>query len=94
MSVEPGRVPAPDGALKRRLWDQKIAAKQTVSTYVVMLDGGRLETLELTAAQAEGFECLTCRAQCGSGSGAFRPVGHIPSVGSVFECVACSDGVR
>lgn len=94
MSVEPGRVPAPDRALKRRMWDRMISAKQTVSTYAVLLDGGRLETLELTAAQAEGFECLTCKAQCGSGSGAFVPVGRIPSVGSVFECVACSGGVR
>lgn len=71
-----------------------ISAKQTVSTYAVLLDGSRLETLELTAAQAEGFECLTCKAQCGSGSGVFVPVGRIPSVGSVFECVACSGGVR
>jgi hypothetical protein len=76
------------------MWDRMISAKQTVSTYAVLLDGGRLETLELTAAQAEGFECLTCKAQCGSGSGAFRPVGRIPSVGSVFECGACSGGVR
>ena len=94
MSVEPGRIPAPDRAFKRRLWDRMIAAKQTVSTYAVMLDGGRLETLELTAAQAEGFECLNCKVQCGNGSSAFVPVGRIPSVGSVFECVACSGGVR
>jgi hypothetical protein len=71
-----------------------IAAKQTADTYAVMLDGGQLESLELTAAQAEGFKCLTCKAQCGSGSGAFRPVGRIPSVGSVFQCVACSGGAR
>ncbi|WNV82159.1 hypothetical protein [Umezawaea sp. Da 62-37] len=94
MSVEPGRIPAPDRAAKRRQWDQMISAKQTVSTYAVLLDGGRLETLELTAAQVEGFECLTCKVQCGSGSEAFQPVGRIPSVGSVFQCVACSGGAR
>ncbi|MFD9736671.1 hypothetical protein [Umezawaea sp. NPDC059074] len=69
-----------------------IAAKQTVSTYVVMLDGGELVTVELSAAQAEGYECVSCRARCSTGSGAFRPVGHIPSAGSVFRCVACLDG--
>ncbi|MFI6098699.1 hypothetical protein ACIA8G_24340 [Lentzea sp. NPDC051213] len=71
-----------------------IASKQTVSSYVVMLDGGSLETLELTAAQAEGFECLTCKAQCTTGAGAFQPVGRIPSVGSVFQCIKCLGGVR
>jgi hypothetical protein len=94
MSVEPGRIPAPDRTTKQLLWDQMIASKQTISAYAVMLDGGTLETLELTAAQAEGFECLTCRAQCSAGTGAFLPVGRIPSVGSVFQCVACSGGVR
>jgi hypothetical protein len=94
MSVEPGRINAPDKAQKRPMWDRMIAAKQTVSTYAVMLDGGELVTWELTAAQAEGFECLDCKAQCGTGSGAFRPVGRIPSVGSVFRCVACSGGAR
>ncbi|WP_112275213.1 hypothetical protein [Lentzea terrae] len=71
-----------------------ISSKQTVSSYVVMLDGGALETLELTAAQAEGFECLTCKAQCSAGTGAFLPVGRIPSVGSVFQCVKCAGGAR
>ena len=77
---------------KRAAWESMIAAKQTVSTYVVMLDGGELVTVELSAAQAEGYECVTCRAQCSTGSGGFRPVGHIPSAGSVFRCVACLDG--
>jgi len=94
MSVEPGRVPAPDRATKQLLWDRMIASKQTVSSYVVMLDGGSLETLELTAAQAEGLECLTCKAQCTTGTGAFEPVGRIPSVGSVFQCVKCVGGAR
>jgi flavoprotein len=71
-----------------------ISGKQTVSTYVVILDGGTVETLELTAAQAEGFECLTCKAQCTTGAGAFQPVGRIPSVGSVFQCVACLGGAQ
>ncbi|WP_156094236.1 hypothetical protein [Lentzea aerocolonigenes] len=71
-----------------------IASKQAVSSYVVMLDGGSLETMELTAAQAEGFECLTCKAQHTAGAGAFLPIGRIPSVGSVFQCVACSGGAR
>jgi flavoprotein len=94
MSVEPERIRALDKATKQLLWDRMIASKQTVSTYVVVLDGGSLETMELSAAQAEGFECLTCRAQCSSGAEAFVPVGRIPSVGSVFQCVACSAGAR
>lgn len=94
MSVEPGRIPAPDRATKQLLWDRMIASKQTVSSYVVMLDGGSLETLELTAAQAEGFECLTCKTQHTTESGAFQPVGRIPSVGSVFQCLKCAGGVR
>lgn len=68
--------------------------QQAVSSYVVILDGGTVETLELTAAQAEGFECLTCKAQCSDGGGTFVPVGRIPSVGSVFQCIACSVGAR
>jgi hypothetical protein len=71
-----------------------ISSMQTVSTYVVLLDDGGLETLELTAAQAEGFECLSCKAQCSNSGGAFVPVGRIPSVGSVFQCIACSVGAR
>ncbi|MFD4643128.1 hypothetical protein ACFWN2_37885 [Lentzea sp. NPDC058436] len=94
MSVEPERIRALDGDTKQLLWDRMIASKQTVSSYVVMLDGGSLETMELTAAQAEGFECLTCKAQHTADAGAFQPVGRIPSVGSVFQCVACSVGAR
>ncbi|SMD06612.1 hypothetical protein SAMN05660733_03803 [Lentzea albidocapillata] len=94
MSVEPERIRALDGATKQLLWDRMISSKQTVSSYVVMLDGGSLETMELTAAQAEGFECLTCKAQHTADAGAFQPVGRIPSVGSVFQCVACSGGAR
>lgn len=94
MSVEPGRTCAPDKALKQQRWDRLIASKQTVSTFAVMLETGELVSLDLTQAQAEGLECLTCKRQCGTGQGAFRPVGLIPSVGSVFECVACLDGVR
>ncbi|WP_090053748.1 hypothetical protein [Lentzea fradiae] len=71
-----------------------VSAKQTVSTYAVILDGDTVETLELTAAQAEGIECLTCKAPCSTGEGAFRPVGRIPSVGTVFQCVACLGGAR
>lgn len=62
---------------------------QAVDTYTVMVDGGELVTLELTQAQAEGFECLTCKRLCGKGVGAFRPVGFIPSMGAVFRCVGC-----
>jgi hypothetical protein len=94
MSVEPERIRALDGATKQLLWDRMISSKQTVSTYAVMLDDGTLETMELTAAQAEGFECLTCKAQQTTDAGAFQPVGRIPSVGSVFQCVACSGGAR
>ena len=94
MSVEPEHTRALDKATKQLLWDRMISSKQTVSSYAVILDGGTVETLELTAAQAEGFECLTCKAQCSNGAGAFVPVGRIPSVGSVFQCVACSVGVR
>ena len=94
MSVEPERSRALDGTTKQLLWDRMISGKQTVSSYVVILDGGTVETLELTAAQAEGFECLTCKAQCSNGAGAFQPVGRIPSVGSVFQCVACLGGAR
>jgi hypothetical protein len=94
MSVEPERIRALDGATKQLLWDRMIYSKQTISSYVVMLDGGSLETMELTAAQAEGFECLTCKAQCTTGTGAFQPVGRIPSVGSVFQCIKCAGGAR
>lgn len=94
MSVEPERIRALDGATKQLLWDRMISSKQAVSSYVVILDGGTVETLELTAAQAEGFECLTCKAQCSNGGGTFVPVGRIPSVGSVFQCIACSVGAR
>lgn len=94
MSVEPERIRALDGATKQLLWDRMISSKQTVSSYVVMLDGGSLETMELTAAQAEGFECLTCKVQCATGTGAFQPVGRIPSVGSVFQCIKCVGGAR
>lgn len=94
MSVEPGRTCAPDKALKQQRWDRLIASKQTVSTFAVMLENGELVSLDLTQAQAEGLECLTCKRQCETGQGAFRPVGRIPSVGTVFECVACLDGVR
>ncbi|SDP82626.1 hypothetical protein SAMN05421507_1166 [Lentzea jiangxiensis] len=87
MSVEPERIRALDG-------HQMISARQTVSTYAVMLDGGSLETMELTAAQARGFECLTCRAQHTATSGAFRSVGRIPSVGNVFQCLKCVGGAR
>ncbi|MDX8034625.1 hypothetical protein SK803_30785 [Lentzea sp. BCCO 10_0856] len=71
-----------------------ISGKQTVSSYVVMLDGGSLETMELTAAQAEGLECLTCKAQFATDAGDSQPVGRIPSVGSVFQCIECVGGVR
>ncbi len=94
MSVEPGRTCAPDKALKQQRWDRLIASKQTVSTFAVMLESGELVSLDLTQAQAEGLECLTCKRQCSTGQGAFRPVGLIPSVGTVFECVACSGGAR
>ncbi|MFJ8960555.1 hypothetical protein ACIRG5_14315 [Lentzea sp. NPDC102401] len=94
MSVEPERIRALDRATKQLLWDRVISSKQTVSSYVVMLDGGSLETMELTAAQAEGFECLICKTQQTTSSGAFRPVGRIPSVGSVFQCLTCAGGVR
>lgn len=94
MSVEPDRIRALDGATKQLLWDRMISSKQTVSSYVVILDGGTVETLELTAAQAEGFECLTCKAQCSNAAGTFVPVGRIPSVGSIFQCIACSVGAR
>ena len=94
MSVKPERIRALDGATKQLLWDRMISSKQTVSSYAVILDGGSLETMELTAAQAEGFECLTCKAQQTAASGAFRPVGRIPSVGSVFQCLECAGGAR
>ncbi|WP_086665494.1 hypothetical protein [Lentzea kentuckyensis] len=94
MSVEPERIRALDGATKQLLWDRMISSKQIISSYVVMLDGGSLETMELTAAQAEGFECLTCKAQCTTGTGAFQTVGRIPSVGSVFQCIKCAGGAR
>lgn len=94
MSVEPGRVVAPDAASKRRLWDQMIASKQTVSVYTVHLYDGDVVGMRLTQAQAEGYECLTCKVQCGQGSEAFRPAGYIPNVSSVFRCVACVDGAR
>ena len=94
MSVEPERIRALDRVTKQRLWDRMISSMQTVSSYVVLLDNGGLETLELTAAQAEGFECLTCKAQCSNSAGSFVPVGRIPSAGSVFQCIACSVGVR
>lgn len=87
MSVEPERIRALDG-------DRMISTRQAVSSYAVMLDGGSLETMDLTAAQAKGFECLTCRAQHTANSGAFRPVGRIPSVGSVFQCIECVGGAR
>lgn len=87
MSVEPERIRALDG-------DQMISTRQTVSTYAVMLDGGSLETMELTAAQAPSFECLICRAQHTAASGAFQPVGRISSVGSVFQCLKCAGGAR
>ncbi|WP_439662599.1 hypothetical protein ACSHWB_14780 [Lentzea sp. HUAS TT2] len=62
---------------------------QAVDTYTVMVDGGRVVSLELTQAQAEGFECLTCKRLCGNGLSAFRPVGFIPSTGMVFRCISC-----
>ena len=94
MSVEPGRICAPDVATKRRIWDQMIASKQTVSAYTVHMLDGDVVGMRLTQAQAEGYECLTCKTQCGQGSEAFRPVGNIPNVSRVFCCVACLDGVR
>lgn len=78
---------------KRAAWDRMIASKQAVSMYAVLLEHGELVTMELSAAQAEGFECMSCKAQCAKGAGAFRPVGRIPSVGSVFRCRACTDGL-
>ncbi|WP_258946800.1 hypothetical protein [Lentzea californiensis] len=65
---------------------------QVVDTYTVMVDGGGLVSFELTQAQAEGFECLTCKRLCGNGLSAFKPVGFIPSTGMVFRCVSCLDG--
>ena len=92
MSVEPGRIQAPDGTFKRLLWAQMIASKQTVSTYTVVFTDGDSDDLDLTEAQAEGFECLTCKAECGTGLGAFQPAGRINGFSSVFRCVACSGG--
>jgi hypothetical protein len=89
MSVEPGRIPAPDRALKKLKWARVIASKQAVSVYTVVFTGGDRHELELTEAQAEGFECLTCKSECATGSGAFRPVGKINGFNSVFRCVAC-----
>ncbi|GAA3637891.1 hypothetical protein GCM10022267_25470 [Lentzea roselyniae] len=78
-----------------------IAAKQDVDRYRVVLDNGHVEGMLLTLAQAEGFECLSCKVLCGTGTKAFRPVGHAeplgfdaPGVGRVFRCVDCLDGVR
>lgn len=62
---------------------------QAVDSYTVMVEGGRVVSLELTQAQAEGFECLTCKRLCGNGLSAFRPVGFIPSTGMVFRCISC-----
>ncbi|KAA2252152.1 hypothetical protein F0L68_37025 [Solihabitans fulvus] len=70
-----------------------IAGKQAVGTYVVTFDGGDRQTLSLTLAQAEGFECLTCKALCGKGSAAFRPVGVAAGQNQVFRCVSCLDGI-
>jgi hypothetical protein len=92
MSVGPRRIPAPDGTLKRLMWAQMIASKQTVSTYTVVFTDGDSADLELTEAQAEGFECLTCKVECGTGLGAFRPAGKINGFSSVFRCVACLGG--
>lgn len=78
-----------------------IEGKQDVGRYRVVLDNGHVEGMLLTLAQAEGFECLTCKVLCGRGNDAFRPVGHAeplgfdaPGVGLVFRCVACLEGVR
>lgn len=78
-----------------------IETKQEVERYRVVFDNGCVEGLLLTLAQAEGFECLTCKVLCGRGKAAFRPVGHAqplgfdaPSVGRVFRCVGCLDGTR
>ncbi|GGU29185.1 hypothetical protein [Lentzea flava] len=78
-----------------------IAAKQDIGRYRVILDNGHVEGMLLALAQAEGFECLTCKALCGTGSAAFRPIGRAeplgfdaPGVGRVFRCVACLDGAR
>ncbi|MFD9734266.1 hypothetical protein [Umezawaea sp. NPDC059074] len=92
MSVEPGRVPAPDGNLGRLLWAQIIASKQTVSTYTVDFRSGETVELELTQAQAEGYECLTCKAECGTGTGAFLHAGWINDFSSAFRCAACVEG--
>lgn len=93
MSVEPRRIPAPDRAMKKLVWARVIASKQAVSTHTVVFADGDRRELALTEAQAEGFECLTCKAECTTGSGAFRPVGKINGFSSVFRCVACLDGV-
>ncbi len=94
MSVGPRRISAPDGTFKRLMWAQMIASKQTVSTYTVVFTDGDSADLELTEAQAEGFGCLTCKAECGTGLGAFWPAGKINGFSSVFRCVACLDGVE
>lgn len=67
-----------------------IASKQDLGRYRVVLDNGHVEGMLLTLAQAEGFECLTCKVLCGRGNDAFRPVGcaqplgfEAPSVGRV-----------
>lgn len=73
-----------------------IAGKQAVAGYLVELYGRGTTLLRLTQAQAEGYECLTCKIPCGQGSAAFRPVGHIaddvPGTSQVFRCVACLGG--
>jgi hypothetical protein len=74
------------------MWARMIASKQTVSTYTVIFANGDRAELDLTEAQAEGFECLTCAAQCAVGPGAFWPVGKINGFNSVFRCVTCIEG--
>ncbi|MCK2244091.1 MULTISPECIES: hypothetical protein [unclassified Crossiella] len=72
-----------------------LAGKQTTGVYSVVLDDDSVRDMELTQAQAEGYECLTCRGVCGQSQSAFRPVGridNIPGCSQVFRCIACLDG--
>ena len=71
---------------------QLIASKQAVAAYTVVFTDGETVELELTQAQAEGYECLTCKVVCGTGLKAFRPVGLVNGFSSAFRCVGCIDG--
>lgn len=83
-----------NAAEKQELFARVVASKQAVRTYAVLLDDGQLVSLELSEAQVEGFECMTCKTLCTSGLGAFRPAGRVLNVGTVFQCVACTGGAR